>query len=316
MLVEYALVPDIFDLSSYSNREVCEAYLRILKPILMEEALVRDLRDGEWLNYVKNWIKDLPEQCHPKAKELLRKLKNQQRFRKVAFCGVPEQPDCHVDWCDEALASHSWQPLAGVITSPEVMQQHRDNPIVASISRMTTDDWTRQRGSSIEIPKQSSAYLNHLRLLLSQASSIQFIDPYLDPSQAKYGEFHFLLQAAKYSDIPPLIEIHTSANGVDQERRDRSQFTLPEWKTRFRRLSMTLQDTGLTLQVFVWKYFHDRYILTNLTGIALSGGLDVSHHDNASVIWSRLPRYLRDAIQADFHPNASKYELLYQFTLP
>jgi|GEM_PF-5573847 len=46
MLVEYALVPDVLDSTCYSSPELCEASLQILKPILLEEAPVRDLRGG------------------------------------------------------------------------------------------------------------------------------------------------------------------------------------------------------------------------------------------------------------------------------
>lgn len=314
MLMEYALVPDVLDATCYSSPELCEARLQILKPILLEEALLRDLRGGEWWNYLRDWIKTLPEQCHPKAKELLKKLKQKERIRTVPFCG-PQQPSCPAAWLEEALASHQWQNLVGVITLSEVARQHRDNPLITSIDKLTNADWLKKRESVIEIPKQSSTYLQHLRLLLNHANSILFIDPYLDPTQPHYQEFHFLLKAINQKDIPPLIELHVAAKGVDRNGGDRSQFPLAEWKSRFRPLLHALKASGLGAEVFVWEYIHDRFILTNLAGLTLSGGLDVIQDPSATVIWSRLPNSLRDEKQRDFALNSPKHTLKYCFKL-
>jgi len=314
MLVEYALVPDVLDSTCYSSPELCEASLQILKPILLEEAPVRDLRGGEWWNYLLDWIKTLPEQCHPKAKELLKKLKQKEHIRTVPFCG-PQQPSCPAAWLEEALASHQWQNLVGVITLSEVARQHRDNPLIISIDKLTSADWRRRHESSIEIPKQSSTYLQHLRLLLNHANSILFIDPYLDPTQSHYQEFHFLLKAIKRVGIPPLVEIHVAAKGKDKQGGDRSQFPLTEWKSRFCPLKSALEESGLRAEVFVWEYFHDRFILTNLAGLTLSGGLDVIQDPTARVIWSRLPNSLRDEKQSDFSRNSAKHTLKYHFEL-
>lgn len=314
MLVEYALVPDVLDATCYDSPELCEARLQVLKPILMEEALVRDLRGGDWWRYIRDWIKTLPEQCHPKAKELLKKLKQKERIRTVPFRG-PSQPDCHTAWLEEALASHQWQNLIGVITSTEVARQNRDNPLITSIDKLTNSEWLKKRESAIEIPKQSSTYLQHLRLLLNHANSILFIDPYLDPTQPHYQEFHFLLKAINPRDIPPLIELHVAAKGIDKAGGDRSQLSLGEWKARFRPLLQALGKSSLGAEVFVWEYFHDRFILTNLAGITLTGGLDVIHDPNARVIWSRLPNSLRDEKQRDFAFNSPKHTLKYHFKL-
>ncbi|MBD2028233.1 hypothetical protein [Leptolyngbya sp. FACHB-711] len=310
MLVEYALIPNIFAQDCYSSPDLCEARLQILKPILMEEALVRDLHGGEWWNYLKNWMSSPPEQCHPKAKELLKKIQQKKRIRKVAFCG-PNKPDCHAAWFDEALASHNWEELTAIVALREIAQQHEDKKgFVTSIDKL--NDFQR-RGSSIELLKQSSSYLKHLRLLLSHANSILFIDPYLDPTQPRYQEFHFLLECAKRRDISPLIEFHVAAKGYDSAGNDRSRFSQSDWKSRFSRLNSTLNESGLEAEVFVWEYFHDRYIISDLLGISLSSGLDVV---NGPTTWSRLPSKLRDKIQGDFTQNSTTYNLKYQFELP
>ena len=54
---EYALSPCIFDVNCYSSSDVCYARLQMLKDILLyEEALIRNLYNGKWLQYVKDWL--------------------------------------------------------------------------------------------------------------------------------------------------------------------------------------------------------------------------------------------------------------------
>ena len=47
LLADYALTPDIFDTDSYSNEDVCRAYLDLIREPMLTEGLVRDLRKGE-----------------------------------------------------------------------------------------------------------------------------------------------------------------------------------------------------------------------------------------------------------------------------
>jgi len=298
--------------ASYSSPEVLEARLQVLKPILLEEALVRDMHGGDWWQYIKAWINDLPEQCHPKARELLKQIGKNKRLRTVAYCGV-DKPCCPQTWFDEAIASHNWENLIGIIASKEVARQHRTNPAITSIEQLTNHAWLQRRGASIRLPKQSSDYLANLRLLLSQANSIQFIDPYLDPTQPHYEQFYFLLKAIKQRDCPPLLELHTSAKGTDVTGQERKHLTQSDWKSRFSSLSAVVQDVGLTATVYVWEKFHDRFILSNLASIGLSSGLDIHPHE--PTIWSRLPRDLRDQCQSDFSANSAKYNLKCKFIL-
>jgi len=58
MLAEYAIVPDVFDPLCYSSSVVCSVHLQNLKPALLEEAMVRDLRGGEWRAFIKENCND------------------------------------------------------------------------------------------------------------------------------------------------------------------------------------------------------------------------------------------------------------------
>ena len=106
MLAEYALIPDIFDSTCYSVPELCDVHLQNLKEPLLQEALVRDLRLGEWSKYVQNVAN-----IRLRAKELLRKLINQNRLRRTNP-SLSNQPSNYKEWCNEAIGSHTIEPLS------------------------------------------------------------------------------------------------------------------------------------------------------------------------------------------------------------
>ncbi len=76
ILDEYAIIPDIFDASSYSSDNLVPVCLAHLKDILLNEALVRDLRDGEWSKFVN----DNRQRWHRNGLELFMKIARQNRL--------------------------------------------------------------------------------------------------------------------------------------------------------------------------------------------------------------------------------------------
>ncbi|KKI99654.1 hypothetical protein PROH_07095 [Prochlorothrix hollandica PCC 9006 = CALU 1027] len=171
----------------------------------------------------------------------------------------------------------------------------------------------------IQIPKQTIDYCQHLRLILSCANSVMFIDPYLDPSQSQYGEFYHLLNLVKQPYAR--IELHSAVKGQDQSNMYRSTLDLQDWIKRFSILYPILKAKNLVAEVFIWQDFdpddqkiHDRYILTDLVGISMTSGFNIQA--NAEVTWSRQTKKIYEKTQNDFHPNAGTYTLKYNFMIP
>ena len=48
LVADYAITPDVFDVTSYSTADECAARLESIREAMLTEGLVRDLRDGEW----------------------------------------------------------------------------------------------------------------------------------------------------------------------------------------------------------------------------------------------------------------------------
>lgn len=308
MIAECALVPDIFDGASYSSPEVCDIHLGNLKEYLLREALVRDLREGEWGRYVSSeagW--------YPRAKELMKKLISQRRLHPSASATDIAPANC-VDWCQEALASHAINPLVGIIASNAVAHEFHDKAVVASIEKLSNASWWQARSPSLRLHRTTDDYLQHLRLVLSHAHSLMFIDPHLDPTRRGYREFVRLLQAARRPKVEPLIEIHRVCY-VDSGPH-RQVVEVEEWEKRFREsLAASLTTAGLGVEVFIWDDFHDRYLITDIVGINMPNGFDVAKDPNLTT-WSRLGRRERDDVQREFDHAAKRHALRHRFKVP
>lgn len=305
MLTECALIPDIFDGTSYSSPELCDVHLSNLKEYLLQEALVRDLRNGEWRTYVSE-----EAGRHPRAKELIRKLIEQRRLR-LSMSIRDTVPTNSSEWCQEALASHGSDSLDGIISSDSTAQEFRGKAknIVTSIEKLSSAQWWqdhRERGCSQRLRRNTNEYLQHLRLILSHANSFMFIDPHLDPSQDRYGEFLKLLLATRRPDVAPLIEIHRVC--YVGSGRKREIVKAEDWETRFREsLADPLAAAGLSIEVFIWDDFHDRYLITDLVGIGMQNGFDVTTNHKALTTWLRLGRRDRDDIQRELDPAVKRH---------
>ena len=300
MLTEYALGSCIFDTTCFSDSEKCGIYLKNLKGILInDEALVRDLHDGSWSKYVKNI-----QSKHPNTKYILQSLGKQLRRVKAADNNVPVS---HLDWCNEALKSHRNESLNGIIVSKDIVKIFTGEGLVASIESLDKTPWWENRSPSINIERRTNEYLHHLKRVYSHANSIMFIDPYIDPVQHDYREFYHLLARIPNRDIPPLIQIHmchlknTTITGYEQDFRSK--------------LTNVIQSAKLTVEVFIWDKFHNRYLISNFIGINLPYGFSISDIPNEKTIWTRIGRNDRDDIQREFDQASGRHKLQHRFTV-
>lgn len=307
MIAECALVPDIFDSASYGSPELCDVYLSNLKEYLLQEALVRDLREGEWSAYFGR------NACwHPRAKELVRKLVSQKRLHPSAPAMETVPATC-IEWCQEALASHATDPLIGIIASSAVAHEFRHQTVVSPIEKLSSASWWQARSPSLRLHRTTDDYLQHLRLVLSHANSLMFIDPHLDPTRQGYREFVRLLQATRRPKVEPLIEIHRVCYVGSGPQRQVVEGE--EWEKRFREsLAASLTAAGLGVEVFIWDDFHDRYLITDIVGIHMSNGFDVAKDPNLTT-WSRLGRRERDDVQREFDRAARRHALRHRFVI-
>lgn len=307
MLDEYVLAPDIFDASAYSDPALIEAYLPFLKEPLLQEAVVRDLCDGGWSQFCMANSGRLHRLC----KEIVKKLSQNNRLRRIPRYSRTD-PLSPADWCLEGLGTSTGETLTGIITSHSTKQGFQQGE-VASIEKLTGTPWWQARSPSVTVDRKTADYQRVLHRVLMQARSLMFIDPNLDPSAPNYREFGQLFTPLAARVIKPHIEIHRSFCKGDGRAR-----TFPvemEWKTSFAPLDPILRSKGLTAEIFFWDDFHIRLLISDLVGVNLEAGFDVTKRLDDKTIWTRLGRADKDDWQRQFDPAARAANLKWRFVI-
>ena len=313
LLADYAITPDVFDLTSYSPNEVCGVRLETIRETMLTEGVVRDLRDGEWGflfgTNSRSW--------HRRGRELVKKLSQQGRLIRHRPA-LSDSPCDDQGWCAEALASHANCPITGgVIVTGSVKQAYAGQRLVSAIDRLSSAPWWATRSSSVKLQRTTADYLKHLEPVLRFSNSILFIDPHLDPAKRGYRDFGALLGGTGKRKVAPRFEIHRvchegSGHGRDFPlERDSSYF-----ERRFRdELARPLSAAGLQAEVYIWDDFHDRFLISNLVGISLPNGFDTggAHPETR---WTRLGRADRDDVQREFDPASNRHKLHGRFIIP
>lgn len=311
LLAEYVLTPEILTYSFFSGSELADELLCQIKEVITTQAVVRDLRDGEWSSSLNN-----PDrQLSPRAKELLKKLRKQYRLCKSQPT-LPETPNTELGWCSEALLSNCNKALHGVITTQSVAEIHKTNSLVASINKLRAAKWWNPvDSSSVRICRNIGAFKNELGLVLENANLIMFVDGNLDPSCNNYSDFVYLIEMIAKRNFLPKVEIHRQVfSGSSKNRTDRS---IVEWEERFRSsLDRVIAGSGLAVEVFVWDRVHDRYLISNLIGISVPYGFDVNHYDPDEITtWTRIAKRDIESIQREYDPASYMHKLNGKFTI-
>lgn len=310
MLLDLALLPEIFENAAYSADTVCGHCLNVLKPVLINEAVVRDLRGGGW----RKFLLGRTDLCHPATKEIVESLRLSGRL-----CLFPKAEELRVEpvesseWCYEALATHETSKLDAILCGNNTINEFGDEPLVQPLEKIHESAWYLGRTCSARLRRQSEDYLENLRVTLKWCNSAMFIDPHLDPSRPGYAEFYQLIEVARTREVAPIIELHRcSYDGTGPNRR---MLSYGDVESMFKNLSTSLKHAGLKATVFVWDTMHDRYLITNLIGILLPNGFDISSDASELTTWTRLSTKDREDVQREFDQASNRHHLRYHFDI-
>ncbi len=313
LLADYAITPDVFDVTSYSNDGECAARLETIRETMLTEGLVRNLRNGRW----HELFRSDDRAWHRRGTELVKKLYQQGRLiqYKPVLSGSFDDDET---WCAEALATNVAEPFSGgIIVTGTVKAKYANDPLVARIDQLSRASWWAARGSSVRLARTLADYQKHLDPVLRCSNSMMFIDPHLDPMRRGYHEFEALIALSGNRNPPPRIEIHRVCyEGSGPARSFPMQTDNDYFERRFREvLAAPLRTVGLEVEVFIWDDFHDRFLISNLIGISLPNGFDTggAYRDTH---WTRLGRTDRDNIQREFDPASQHRVLRKWFSIP
>ena len=295
LFADYAITPDVFAEPSHSCRCCYRMYrmdMKTIRQIAMDEGLVRNLHSGYWATSLAKGSK--------RAKELLKKM---IRDGRLVECGdsSPAPPASRCAWCEEALLDHQGRTTGGgVITTTPVKRSvaYRRKRDVETIEMLGRAAWRQNHSHCIRLKRCIAAYRRELALVLRHARSLRFIDPYINPAERNYSQFGKLLQLASGRKPAPTIEIH---------RKFDDAYTTDRWRTVFKEAlgpSGVWSAAGaLNVRVYIWRNFHDRYLISNLVGISLAHGYDTGP---GRTNWNRLTRTVSDDVQRDFAPDQNE----------
>lgn len=297
LIAEYALTPCVFDETAYSSPDVCGLHLQVLKEVLLQEGLVRNLSGGAWAKT----FSDSSRSWNQRGKELLKKLLRHPSRIVSADTIASTTPQTDAEWCVEAIASHLSVPLAGVIATDATAAPHADNALVSSVSKLSSAPWWASRSPSLRLRRTLLAYEAALAPVLRHANSLMFVDPYIDPTNRhQYGDLIKLIAGLSARSVKPRVEIHRVAwYGGGNDKRPRVREVMAALTPA---ITVASKSAGLPVEVFLWDDFHDRYLITDLLGISLPYGFGTTTAPNDQTTWSRIGRDDRDSVQREFDP--------------
>ncbi|MBB5039839.1 hypothetical protein [Prosthecobacter dejongeii] len=309
MLPELSLSPSIFCSSAFALPEVCAAHLQALKNTFLEDALIHDLRSGDFCAAALG-----DANIHPKGKELMKKMIKKRRLFSVrsALAATPVFP---ADWVQEALESHKATPVSGIVACGTAKQAFKSDNMIADVANCTSATWW---GASVARQSWNTArtvagYSHLLEPLLRHANSLVIIDPHFDPSVERYQVLDQLLLPLRARTERPTVELHRVCyEGSGRNRNTLSNIAIEQ---RFSVLSDCLRAIGVVVEVFVWDDDHNRYLLTDLGDFLLGNGLDVSSSVGAQDTWSRIDRITADDIKRRHDPGVMAGKLRHRFVI-
>lgn len=308
MLGEVAITPAVFCGQGFVVPETATVHLRYLRDPLMRDVLVRDLFSGEWSKF----LSANPNLLASYGKELLKKLRVNGRLRRSTARGSTS-PVNDDGWCQEAIDSCAVDPLDCIITCAETKAMRQGESLVTDVEKLTAHPWWLNHSEALRLRRLSCDYVHSLRRCLGHCNSVMFIDPHLDPSNRRYQEFDQLIRLCLGRTDPLKIEIHRcryTGSGAQREPARAADWEEP-FQTYFRPV---IASSTVTIEVFVWGDFHDRYLITNHVGINLPNGFDIDALGTTTT-WSKIGRNTLDKIAREFDPASSPHTLCHRFVV-
>lgn len=305
MLHEFAVSPDVFLSSSFGVRADLGAFVpdeahghlaltSLLKGI-ERFGVIRNLSGGKWWNALDGREDGL----HPRSREVLKKLNSNGRVVD-APAQMARSPTAEKDWLAEAVASHGAEPkitqFFGTDDFCKSVKAADYKNLPVGISKIPYCLPFSGGGCSIKVKRNIHAYIEVLRPLIKYSRSLMFIDPYLDLAASNYKDFVTLLEAIASINPDAEVELHRQIKPAQGQ----SMLTASAWKQRFAEvITSNSALKKLSINVFVWDEFHDRYLVSNLMGISVPYGFDTTGKDEATR-WSMLSTEDANDVREEF----------------
>jgi hypothetical protein len=288
MICEFALEPEL--VATWHNRK---------EFLFFEEKF--GLRTGRIVSaYPKKWVAQVWQafQNSPNGQDqnaqrnldaLLRDLTQNMVKRRNTFSEVPV-------WLERAETEHAKRPFHAILAR----ENPRENDYVVPAARLVADGHTRWAvPDNPPVSRNAAELVAAVAPMLRTCGHIVFIDPYFDPTKQRFMEpmaaFLQEIWANRYGAENPRIELHTGIDRFFREHERGQNRNLDEERRVCANLVLEMQKrlpriipAGKEVCIMIWKQreqgqkLHNRYILSEVCGVAFGTGLDQNDDQDAA----------------------------------
>ena len=319
MLYEFAMTPELFDVSVVDTGNSAGVILVEVLRGLAENGLLANLHKDRWLRHVTD---DRAATLSPALKDkvlaCMSVLHSRHRLVRHPKC-MAGTPSTDEDWLKLAFESHDRIPFHAILLSQALMDScdRACGAFVEFLGCLDSAQWNGRRKRTSSLTKSDADYRFALAPILRHAKSLALIDPYLNSQESRYFDTVTIcsnvLGQRGHARLHGRIDIHAEAGKQKPYGQTVANY-LTAWEQKLRPLITT---DNHRFRVFLWESLprsesmHDRFILTDQCGISTPGGLDCrtySHANNTD--WSLLDEDVRLRRWNDYDPPVSPFNLL------
>lgn len=231
-------------------------------------------------------------------------------------------------WVDAATREHRAFPFGGILVRSSAIQAS----YLVAADELGVKEFIAWDPPNPPVPRSADELTKALAPLLRCATEIRFVDPHFDANVWEFLDpMRAFLQAAqnRRSAASLRLQLHLAVypHEVIDERRvgnpSITEVTLAKQKCQAcRQLSASLKER-VALDVFVWAEshpgdkLHNRYVLSNLGGVAVPTGLDQSKprlaHTDDLIVLSKEQHAHR---WRQYAANSTLHRLLHSEAIP
>lgn len=201
-------------------------------------------------------------------------------------------------WLENAVREHGRYPFSAILARNNIKN------ISGILCEADLDDSSPEyssHGKSVRrnVPEMVEA----VKSILLCCRWVKFVDPYISPSRPDYRPsleaFLKILAGERPVGLPSSIEIHTGLHAATE--------------TFLQEKYIQIIPAGLRVTLYQWvaipneQELHNRYILTDIGGVAFLHGLDTSKENNSKDDIFRLARNQYDLRCEQYSPEKSAF---------
>lgn len=287
MFCEFALEPEL--VATWHDRK---EFLFFDEKFGLKTGRIIAAYPKKWVSQVWQAFQNSPngqnQNAERKLDALLRDLTQNMVKRRNTF------PEITV-WLDRAEAEHAERPFHAMLAR----ENPRGSSHVVPAERLIAEGHPRWVvPDNPPVTRSAVELVAAVAPMLRACRHIVFIDPYFDPVKQRFTEpmtaFLYEIWTNRYGAENPRVELHTSIDRffreherwrnrkLDEERRVCSNLVL-----EMRRRLPGIIPEGKEVHIMIWKQrehgqkLHNRYILSEVCGVAFGTGLDQNDDEAA-----------------------------------